>query len=74
MLWPQASIVVVLSLAALLPGQAAVWGDKGHQIIALVAEQCSNLLRAEVGAMLGAGPDSLTAHDIANEATPAGAA
>ena len=54
----------------LLPGQGAAWGDVGHHIIALVAEQyLEPATGAEVGAMLGADRDSLSAHDIASEAT-----
>jgi hypothetical protein len=60
---PQAVILVTL---ALLPGQAAAWGDEGHEIIALVAEQyLEPATRAEVSAMLAADHDNLTAHDIA---------
>jgi hypothetical protein len=56
--------------SALLPRQAEAWGDRGHEIIALIAEQyLKPTTRAEVVAMLGADHDNLTAHDIASEAT-----
>jgi len=45
-------------------------GRRGHQIIALVAEQyLEPATRAEVSAMLATDHDNLTAHDIASEAT-----
>jgi hypothetical protein len=54
----------------MMPGQAAAWGDEGHQIIALIAEQYLEPARRADGLkMLGADRDSLTAHDIASEAT-----
>jgi hypothetical protein len=63
------SIFAALLVAGLLPQHAAAWGDEGHQIVALVAEQyLEPAARAEVGAMLGADQDDLTAHDIASEA------
>jgi hypothetical protein len=63
------SIFAALLIAGLLPQHAAAWGDEGHQIVALVAEQyLEPTARAEVGAMLGADQDALTAHDIASEA------
>jgi hypothetical protein len=57
-------------IASLLPQHAQAWGDEGHRIIALIAEQyLEPATRAEVSAMLSANHDSLTAHDIASEAT-----
>ena len=66
----QASILAVLLSLALLPARAAAWGDEGHKIVVLIAEQyLEPAARAEVGAMLAADRDNLTAHDIASEAT-----
>jgi S1/P1 Nuclease len=59
-----------LLCSVLLPTHALAWGDEGHQIIALVAQQyLEPATRAEVAAMLAADHDNLTAHDIASEAT-----
>jgi hypothetical protein len=70
MLRPNLSILVVFLGVVLLPGQATAWGDEGHEIIGLIAEQYLEPgRRAEVGAMLAADRDNLTAHDIASEAT-----
>ena len=56
--------------SAFLPRHATAWGDEGHEIIALVAEQYLDpATRSEMGAMLAADTDSLTAHDIVSEAT-----
>jgi hypothetical protein len=53
-----------------LPGQARAWGDEGHAIVALIADHFLDpAVKARVGAMLAADTDSLTQHDIANEAT-----
>ena len=49
---------------------AFAWGDEGHEIIALVAEQyLEPLPRTKLVAMLAADKDNLTAHDIASEAS-----
>ncbi len=49
---------------------ALAWGDEGHEIIALVAQSFLQPdVRRKVAAMLAADTDSLTAHDIASEAT-----
>lgn len=49
---------------------AACWGDKGHEIVALIAERYLDpAARTEVSAMLTTDPDNLTAHDSASEAT-----
>src|SRR6516162_1112227 len=66
----RSSIFAAFLVVSLLPAQAAGWGDEGHQIIALIAEQyLQPATRAEVVAMLAADHDNLTAHDIASEAT-----
>ena len=54
----------------LSPGLAYAWGNEGHQIIATIAmDELTPAVRAKVGAMLAADTSSLTAHDIASEAT-----
>jgi hypothetical protein len=66
----QASLLAVSAGLAVLPRQAEAWGDEGHRIIGLIAEQYLKPgTRADVAAMLGADLDSLTEHDIASEAT-----
>jgi len=55
-------------ILGLLPRSALAWGDEGHKIVALVAEQILDLaVREEIDAMLAADADTLTAHDIAHE-------
>lgn len=50
--------------------RAWAWGDEGHKIVALVAQNFMQPeVRRRVEAMLAADPDPLTAHDIASEAT-----
>ncbi len=63
------AVVVAFSLAC--PWQPAfARGDKGHEIIALVAERfLDRAVHAKIASMLAADPDNLTAHDIADEAT-----
>ena len=66
----QPPVFAALLIASFLPQHAQAWGDEGHRIIALIAEQyLEPATRAEVNAMLSANHDSLTAHDIASEAT-----
>jgi hypothetical protein len=49
---------------------AWAWGDEGHKVIALIAQSLLNRsARQQVDALLAADTDSLTAHDIADEAT-----
>jgi hypothetical protein len=56
------------------PQPAAGWGDKGHEIIVLIAQAYLEPdVRKAVDAMLGAETDSLTTHDMASEATWAAA-
>lgn len=48
--------LIVLSITCLLPGRAAAWGDKGHQIIARVAtDRLSNSARKEIASLLEEG-------------------
>jgi hypothetical protein len=59
----------VAVFAALSPRVALAWGDEGHEIVALIADQyLDSATREKVNAMLQTDIDSLTAHDIANEA------
>ena len=50
---------------------ARAWGDEGHETIALIAEHyLTPAAKAQVDALLGADTlNTLTAHDIASEAT-----
>ena len=58
------------SLLLLSPGYAYAWGNEGHEIIAAIArDQLTPVVRAKVDALLTADPDTLTAHDMASEAT-----
>jgi len=65
-------IVVAIGLALNFsqPRTALAWGDEGHEVIALVAQSFLEPdVRKRVTALLAADTDSLTAHDIAAEAT-----
>jgi hypothetical protein len=58
------------AIIALIPCSALAWGDEGHKIVALVAQQFLDpAVQEKVVAILAADPDTLTAHDIASEAT-----
>jgi hypothetical protein len=66
--------LTILALAVALnfvqPRSALAWGDEGHEVVALVAQSFLNPdVRKRVSALLAADTDSLTAHDIASEAT-----
>jgi hypothetical protein len=57
-----------LLTVGLLLQHAQAWGDKGHRIIALIAERCLDpTVHTKLDAMLGGDTDSLTPHDIASE-------
>ena len=59
----------LLAVAA-LPAPALAWGFEGHQIIADIARaRLTPKARAKVDALLATDPDTLTAHDMAAEAT-----
>jgi hypothetical protein len=65
-------VVLALALAVPLthPKPALAWGDEGHEVVALVAQSFLDQdVRKKVTALLAADPDTLTAHDIATEAT-----
>src|SRR6516164_4472520 len=62
--WMFAALLTV----GLLLQHAQAWGDKGHRIIALIAERCLDpTVHTKLDAMLGGDTDSLTPHDIASE-------
>jgi hypothetical protein len=61
---------LLLAIALTDPHPASAWGDEGHKVIALIAEHYLDpAVRAKVAGLLAADTDSLTAHDIASEAT-----
>jgi hypothetical protein len=56
--------------ATAVPHPAIAWGDKGHEIIALIAEHYLDpAARAKVILLLAGDTDTLTEHDVASEAT-----
>jgi nuclease S1 len=62
------ALAVALNLAQ--PRSALAWGDEGHEVVALVAQSFLEPdVRKRVSALLAADTSSLTAHDIASEAT-----
>src|SRR5580765_5110154 len=64
------ALVLVTASVALSPRSALAWGDEGHRIVALVADQfLETAIREKIAAMLAADADTLTAHDIASAAT-----
>jgi hypothetical protein len=59
-----------LSILLAASQQAHSWGDEGHKAVAIIAQQClTPSAKNQLTAMLAADTDSLTQHDIANEAT-----
>ena len=57
-------------LVAAVPAPALAWGYAGHEIIADIARlRMTPAVRAKVDALLTADTDTLTAHDMAAEAT-----
>ena len=65
------AITGALAVSLLAPRPALAWGDKGHEIVALVAQaHLDPQVLKKVNALLAADADNnLTAHDIASEAT-----
>ena len=66
--------LTILALAVALnfvqPRSVLAWGDEGHEVVALVAQSFLDPdVRKRVSALLAADTNSLTAHDIASEAT-----
>ena len=60
----------LLTVALTDPLPAFAWGDEGHKVIALIAEHYLDpAVRSKVATLLAADTDTLTAHDVASEAT-----
>ena len=65
-----ALIAIAAGLNFAQPRPVLAWGDEGHEVVALVAQSfLTPDVRKKVTALLAADTDSLTPHDIANEAT-----
>lgn len=64
-------LTIVAATAALtIPMTALGWGYEGHEIVAAIAQgYLTPQVRAEVDRMLAADKDTLTAHDMLDEAT-----
>jgi len=63
-------LLALAVVTALSPRAALAWGDEGHKIVTLIADQSLEpSMRDKIDAMLRTDTDSLTAHDIASEAT-----
>jgi hypothetical protein len=61
---------IFLAVALTSPRPATAWGDEGHKVIALIAEHYIDpAVPAKVAGLLAVDTDTLTDHDIANEAT-----
>jgi hypothetical protein len=61
---------IFLAVALTNPRPATAWGDEGHKVIALIADHYLDpAVRSKVMTLLAADTDTLTAHDIASEAT-----
>ena len=70
--WIRQLIAFVLLLAASLPfaGRAHAWGDEGHEIVALIAQNfLAPMAKRKLTLLLQADHDTLTAPDIASRAT-----
>jgi hypothetical protein len=64
------TLAIALSLNLGLPRAALAWGDEGHQVVGLIAQAFLETdVRKKVLALLAAGTDNLTAHDVASAAT-----
>jgi hypothetical protein len=62
--------LLCLALPCLLPVPAHAWGNTGHEVVALIAEPYLKPgVRQKVFALLAADTSTLTAHDLASEAT-----
>lgn len=63
-------VAATFVLNVMLSCQAMAWGDEGHEIVALIAQaHLDPAVLKKVNGLLGADTDTLTAHDIAAEAT-----
>lgn len=71
--WAFAETLARALLAAMVlttPPDAHAWGDGGHRIIGLIAQNYLDpAIRDRVFALLAADPDPLTAHDLASATT-----
>ena len=64
------AVLALCGLIALAPARALAWGYEGHKVIALIARgYLAPATRGKVDALLAADTDTLTAHDMASEAT-----
>jgi S1/P1 Nuclease len=64
------AVALALALNTALSCPVLAWGDEGHAVVALVAQSFLDpSVRRKASALLAADTDSLTAHDIAAEAT-----
>jgi hypothetical protein len=65
-----ATALLGVSIFVALQQQAMAWGDDGHKVVALIAEQfLTPTARRQVDALLAGDTDTLTRHDIASAAT-----
>jgi hypothetical protein len=63
-------VAAAFVLNVMLSCPAMAWGDEGHEIVALIAQaHLDPAVLKKVSALLGADTDTLTAHNIASEAT-----
>jgi hypothetical protein len=65
------SLALAAAMSALtFPAAAFAWGYEGHEVVAAIARgYLTPQVRARVDRMLAADPDTLTAHDMLDEAT-----
>jgi hypothetical protein len=69
MLYRGVALIAAMSALA-FPAAAFAWGYEGHQVVAAIARgYLTPEVRAKVDEMLSADPDTLTAHDMLDEAT-----
>jgi hypothetical protein len=62
--------LICILLFAATPSEVTAWGDDGHKVVSLIAENYLTLgAKQQVEALLAADTDELTRHDIANAAT-----
>lgn len=64
-------VALIAAMSALaFPAAAFAWGYEGHQVVAAIAQgYLTPEVRAKADQMLAADPDTLTAHDMLDEAT-----
>jgi hypothetical protein len=61
---------IAIALGSFTPAPVLAWGDEGHEIVGLVAQAFLDPdVHSKVTGPLATDTDSLTAHDIASEAT-----